>query len=445
VKCKHSTCTGGAGADGFLKMPTVISSPGEHVAKCGWNGAACECFCWGVLTKRPAKARQSTPLLSDLLGKLDDTPAPTPAPTRAWISSPDDDSARVAPKRHISVRLGCKPGQFALGDSHPLRRSHCTLCPNVSACARVPCDAVHVTFSFAKCCQGKYQEKSSQNTCKDCPEGKYQPTSGHRSSGHRSCIVMPTHSPTVAPTKTKITYPPSPSWVARATFPPTKRPTVFPTPAPTVYPTPAPTHESKHQQKMDWAARNCGPGRYMVSWSGHLMYQCSDCPAGKYQKSKGWLVCLPCSLHSYQADDGKAGCLQCPTGRLSIPSRRICCSESTYGNEHCDGTAQFPCPSGKFKDPYTFGTCVTVLSSSMLTGVVLVGTSCVDCDVGKYRGHQDSGPKCQKCPISKFQDKRGGRDCKSCGQARLNDNLLRGVSDEQARERVARSHQCSDL
>jgi hypothetical protein len=81
----------------------------------------------------------------------------------------------------------------------------------------------------------------------------------------------------------------------------------------------------------------------------------------------------------------------------------------------------------------------------MLTGVVLVGTSCVDCDVGKYRGHQDSGPKCQKCPISKFQDKRGGRDCKSCGQARLNDNLLRGVSDEQARERVARSHQCSDL
>merc|ERR1711871_1656012 len=103
------------------------------------------------------------------------------------------------------------------------------------------------------CTQGKYQNEKGQDSCKECPEGRFL-----RYNANNGPVI------------------------------------------------------AYHDGLAD--CTSCEAGKYQ-DVTGQLI--CKDCDAGKYQDVTGQLICKNCDAGKYQDQTGESSCKNCPAGKSS--------------------------------------------------------------------------------------------------------------------------------
>ena len=136
------------------------------------------------------------------------------------------------------------------------------------------------------------------------------------------------------------------------------------------------------------ACKTCPSGK--TSESGMLsIFQCTNCPQGKYGSDEG--LCVLCPEGKYQDEFGQIACKNCPGAKDSIYAFE---GHLFKGAEYCGD-----CARGKYGPG---------------------GVPCVNCPVGY---HQDdfTQTECKECSAGKFQDQNGQHDCKLCAAGEVSE------------------------
>jgi hypothetical protein len=275
----------------------------------------------------------------------------------------------------------CPRGKF--GDTAP-PRLRCHDCPSSKYQSLV------AKTSCRKCGQGRFSRTAAQ-ACVGCPAGKYSPPNTNASE----CQLCP-----------------------------------------------AGKYQSGAGEEVCLGRAPCASGKYVSGKdkAGNAAPPdlCSACPAGQYTRAAESRRCKKCPSGMFSAD-GQAhcqncspsvpGCPACPTGRFRKPGAASCSK----------------CPKGKFQDAagkYECATCTAgrfcplsgmnfegycpvnkyslSLSSQYMISCLACPTGqisefgigvCHRCAAGRYFHSAGKGSSCLKCPIGKYQPKKGTTAC----------------------------------
>ena len=127
----------------------------------------------------------------------------------------------------------------------------------------------------------------------------------------------------------------------------------------------------------------CVPGKYR-SPTDYDSTQCIDCKSGYYQPETFQASCLPCSPGLFQDVPGSAECTNCPDGKFAHALKSSTCAK---------------CPGG--------------------TGTVKNGSAfCIDCGGGRHAPEKGNGI-CQDCEEMFFQKEPGQPICEACPHGQL--------------------------
>ena len=157
----------------------------------------------------------------------------------------------------------------------------------------------------------------------------------------------------------------------------------------------------------------CLPGRYQ---NQERESSCILCPAGKFQNEQGMPVCKTCP-YGFPSTQNRTGCAPCPVGKAAINSTgtTICSSCSGEGLYHAEITALSPVVWTE--DPALIGTpqhSLSFVRKNLYKGYSF--RACARCPPGKYRKQTANTTtfECLECPLGKFQNVAGQKDCKQC-------------------------------
>jgi len=154
----------------------------------------------------------------------------------------------------------------------------------------------------------------------------------------------------------------------------------------------------------------CSPGQYQDE-EGQT--ECKLCPEGKYSNTNGSARCTPCEIDYHQESRGQTSCKKCKDGskfqgkgavNCDItckpgwyqPITGYTCQKANPGHMVDKPTmiVQTKCPIGKYQDK--------------------VGQkNCKECSAGSF-SRRKGAENCTLCPINQYQDEPGKGHCKKC-------------------------------
>ena len=173
---------------------------------------------------------------------------------------------------------------------------------------------------------------------------------------------------------------------------------------------------------------------------------CTQCPAGQFQKDPGQTGCTGITAGSYQDQPGQTAPIPCPLGWFNDRANATNCTRCLKG-EYQNRTGQsgcLPCPAGTFGEVGGLSVCTPCPAGSYSTGgasdcvlclqgeyaSVAGSVNCSKCDKGTYAPTKGT-QTCIKCPAGKFSAVEGeGSQCQDClegeyqnvtGQSRCSD------------------------
>ncbi len=158
------------------------------------------------------------------------------------------------------------------------------------------------------------------------------------------------------------------------------------------------------------SCQTCAAGRYGDN--------CGTCGTGRYRASNDAAVeCKPCATGRFQTQEGQALCLPCVPGRYNdetgLETECKLCDSGRFSNE-TELTACFDCPSGK-----TAESAGTVSCQQCEVGKYGVGSDCVDCPMGFFRGSGDpNSMRCERCVLGQETVSTGAGSCTQCDAGR---------------------------
>jgi hypothetical protein len=356
--------------------------------------------------------------------------SPTAAPTRAPTSGvlpwtcPAGKYMEAKPgttkiRMDSHVCTFCAPGYFSSRDN----QRKCVLCSKGSyatnhgatLCHHCPAGKFQRYVDFPAFCyvcpSGKYQLAAGSTSCVACAAGLVQLHSGETSCGPpvEAPTSQPTESPTVASTEEEVA---SEQLAALHSTEAGLQQQLASLTATTAAPTNLCT--AGKFAGADGACNDCAMGQFSAAG----LFECQECPHGRYQPWEGKAFCFtspttsdaptpaptpqhancPGGKYAFFFHDEKDyshtifHCLACPVGRFS----------TGQGCEQCDvgqftpvrGTSECrACSLGQYQK---------------LRGM----TSCTFCEAGRFAGTGNLA--CTKCPGGKFQTDTGRGHCESC-------------------------------
>jgi hypothetical protein len=145
----------------------------------------------------------------------------------------------------------------------------------------------------------------------------------------------------------------------------------------------------------------CHAGEHSTKYDGHE--PCELCPDGSWQNETRKSFCYNCTNSTYTGRRGATDsyeCGLCQVGQYSIGKN--------MGHEPCE-----PCPDGSWQNAIGASFCYPC-GSGYHTGKegAINGSECMQCNLGSF--YDSTKMKCELCPLSQYQDKRGQRSCKPC-------------------------------
>eukprot|EP00937_MAST-01D_sp_MAST-1D-sp2_P001233 g1233.t1 len=258
----------------------------------------------------------------------------------------------------------------------------------------------------AECSYGEYfsGSSSSSGSCKNCPSGKYQDAGSHRSSckWRAECSYGEYFSggSTYGPSGGSYSYGSCKDCTSGQY-----------------------QASSRHRSSCKWQAE-CSYGEYFSGGSGSSPGSCKNCPSGKYQdagshrSSCQWQA--ECS-YGGSARGGGSACRRgkdCRAGEYQASIRRrqrwkckgdsSCCGGGSGGSGSSSGSCK-NCPSGKYQDAGSHrSSCKWQAECSYgeyFSGVSSSFGSCKDCHSGQYQASSSHRSSCKwqaECSYGKY-------------------------------------------
>ena len=217
-------------------------------------------------------------------------------------------------------------------------------------------------------------------TCRDCPSGFFQV-----SSGQATCIPC-------SPGKSQ-----SLKRSSKCLFCP-KRTTL----SPGYYGKDSAMSECKECENGKQAVED-GSTFCSICMAGTYGRHCSACVPGKYRSPTDYdsTQCIECNSGYYQPETFQASCLPCSPGLF----------QDVPGSAECQN-----CPNGKFAHALKSSTCAKCPGG---TGTVKNGSAfCIDCGGGRHAPDKGNGI-CQDCEEMFFQSEPGQATCEACPNGQL--------------------------
>lgn len=146
------------------------------------------------------------------------------------------------------------------------------------------------------------------------------------------------------------------------------------------------------------------------------MYDCEQCPAGKFAPMTGMTNCLICLAGTYQEHVGSSICTSCVAGKYN----------SLSGSE--SNTSCLSCKVGfyaEFQGMASCERCSPGFRASGIEGCVAHDEACIECPSGKKASMNtnESVPRiCEVCPVG-FYSNVGASDCVACRRGYYSDTL----------------------
>ena len=165
---------------------------------------------------------------------------------------------------------------------------------------------------------------------------------------------------------------------------------------------------------------DCSAG-YYISTTGNT--SCDACVVGTYQLTTGGTSCNTCNVGKYAENTASSSCTQCPSGTYTdlIGSSNCTDCPSNYYSPTL-GASQLSdclaCANGTFSQAGS-----SVCSSLCTAGSWFDGTTCVQCNPGKYNPNDGSTESrdCILCEVGKYGFGSGNSVCTDCTAGTYND------------------------
>jgi hypothetical protein len=238
----------------------------------------------------------------------------------------------------------------------------------------------HADGDCRLCTLGRYQSAKGQDSCDDCPAGRYT----RSGEGSVECWACPMGKTVLA----------GRGYAASDCF--------------------KACPEGEYGSTEDDECRPCDSGSYSDSPTG--VDSCNPCEAGTAQAAKRQSSCASCERGTWAGTRGATLCTacppgsfcpvkgmktpsKCPIGRYSDTESRLMCSLCPAGHfQNSTGSAKcLACPSGKYLDRDGAN------SSS----------ACAPCPAGSY-GDKGGLAECSRCPTGQVQPNEGQTSCSDC-------------------------------
>lgn len=253
-----------------------------------------------------------------------------------------------------------------------------------------------------QCATGKFAGPATNNTCQDCPAGRYSSVDG------TDCFQCMDGSFSVAGGATCELCSPGKFALMEASQ----------------------CEDCPAGQTSDTGSSSCTFCDWgKVSAAGDRA--CSDCEAGKYANGNA-TACLDCDAGTYKgtfdqycsfcsfgyaAAAGSGSCTPCPAGRYALADRSACedCPNGTYYSDSSGAPTEscWPCWAVVSEDRTKCDSCA---AGKYLTGSSV--KSCADCEPGRftsYAGYSSyDGTNCQACPQGRYTGAAGSTVCETC-------------------------------
>eukprot|EP00941_MAST-03F_sp_MAST-3F-sp1_P001055 g1055.t1 len=158
------------------------------------------------------------------------------------------------------------------------------------------------------------------------------------------------------------------------------------------------------------ACKNCPRGKYAYAVTTGLgmtvgQASCTTCMAGTYQSDVGQLHCIKCDTGKYSASTGAksaSSCIACARGKISDGNHSSCVEY--------DSCLSSICPAHSICTDKALGQCNC--KPGFRNNVE--SNTCVACDFGKYTSSVGA-VQCISCPLGKYKSNVGAGDCQVCG------------------------------
>ena len=154
---------------------------------------------------------------------------------------------------------------------------------------------------------------------------------------------------------------------------------------------------------------DCVSGQFRGVGSNPL--SCEHCPAGYYQLDNRSSLCLPCLPGTAETSTGQPSCSQCEVNYFADVQKLVeCkpCGSGTSTKNKTGSTSCSPCGAGEYGDD-----CASCAVGQYRERDDPTFTSCRDCHQGYYQD-QTSQASCLPCIPGQFQDREGNESCIKC-------------------------------
>ncbi|KAJ6252872.1 insulin-like growth factor binding protein [Anaeramoeba flamelloides] len=235
------------------------------------------------------------------------------------------------------------------------------------------------------CPEGKYQDETNQDYCKECPIGTHNPING--SETINDCLVcdIGTYNDEVAQKECKKC--------------------------------PMGTYNVNTGSKSKNNCSVCIKGTYNDRWGQSV---CKNCTKGTYSNEINSTSCSGCQKGTYQDEIHQAFCKECPAGTFNSNTN----SESENDCTNCNIGSHQPlkgqsscelCQEGTYQNQTGQTNCPNCRAGSYSPNTNM--TSCVECSKGSYgdtEGETSFDTACKKCPLGTWSDQTGLTDESEC-------------------------------